>query len=129
LRGLAGRADGFVIVRRVSRSQKAGAAFRNPLKAPSFSDPERNSYGMVSHLAGGAMMPINRLFRDGKIKSEEVERLNRAYSFTLQSLSLVDRDNDPVCEIIARKVVEIDAAGTREPKEIASLAVKQLGLP
>jgi hypothetical protein len=81
-----------------------------------------------SHSAGTAM-PINRLFRDGKIKSEEVERLNRAYSFTLRSLSLVDRDNDPVCEIIARKVIEIDAAGTREPKEIASLAVKQLGLP
>jgi hypothetical protein len=77
----------------------------------------------------GAAMPINRLFRDGKIKSEEVERLNRAYSFTLRSLSLVDRGNDPVCEIIARKVIEIDAAGTREPKEIASLAVKQLGLP
>jgi hypothetical protein len=82
-----------------------------------------------SHLAGGTTTPINRLFRDGKIKSEEVERLNRAYTFTLRSLSLADRDNDPVCETIARKVVEIHAAGTHEPKEIASLAVKQLGLP
>ena len=73
-------------------------------------------------------MPINRMFRDGKIKAEEVERLNRAFTFTLQSLSLVDRD-DPVCEIVARKVIEIDAAGTRDPKEIARLAVKKLGLP
>ena len=73
-------------------------------------------------------MPINRLFRDGKIKPEDVERLNRAFSFTLQSLSLVDR-NDPVCEIVARKVIEIDRAGIRDPKEIASLAVKRLGLP
>ena len=56
-------------------------------------------------------MPINRLFRDGKFKPEEVERLNRAYSFTLRSLRLVDRDNDPVCDIIARKVIEIDGAG------------------
>jgi hypothetical protein len=73
-------------------------------------------------------MPINRMFRDGKIKPEEVERLNRAYSFTLRRLSLIDR-NDPVCEIVARKIIEIDAAGTREPEEIATLAIKQLGLP
>lgn len=73
-------------------------------------------------------MPINRRFRDGKIKPEEVERLHRAFTFTLQSLSLVDRD-DPVCEIVASKVIEINAAGTHDPKEIAKLAVKQLGIP
>jgi hypothetical protein len=73
-------------------------------------------------------MPINRLFRDGKINPEEVERLNRAFTFTLRSLSLVDR-NDPVCEIVARKVIEIDAAGTHDPQEIASLAIKQLRVP
>jgi len=58
----------------------------------------------------------------------EGRRLNRAFSFALRSLSLVDR-NDPICEIVARKVIEIDAAGTHDPKEIASLAVKQLGTP
>ena len=73
-------------------------------------------------------MPINRLFMDGKIRPEEVERLSRAYTFTLKSLSLVDR-NDPVCEIVARKIIEIDAAGTYDPKEIARLAVKRLGVP
>ena len=73
-------------------------------------------------------MPINRMFRDGKIKAEEVARLSRAYTFTLHRLSLVDRD-DPVCEIVARKVIEIDAGGTRDPEEIASLAVKQFGSP
>jgi hypothetical protein len=73
-------------------------------------------------------MPINRLFREGKIKPEEVERLNRAFTFTLRSLSLVDR-NDPICEIVARKVIEIDRAGTHDPKEISKLATKQLGTP
>jgi hypothetical protein len=68
-------------------------------------------------------MPINRLFRDGKFKPEEIGRLNRAYSFTLRSLSLVDR-NDPVCEIVARKVMEVHAAGTHDPAEIARVAVK-----
>ncbi|WFU17187.1 hypothetical protein [Bradyrhizobium sp. CB3481] len=71
-------------------------------------------------------MPINRLFREGKLKPEQVERLNRAFTFTLRSLSLVDR-NDPICEIVARKVIEIDAAGTHDPQEISRLAAKQLG--
>jgi hypothetical protein len=39
---------------------------------------------------------------------------------------LVDR-NDPICEIVAHKVINIDAAGTHEPEEIAKLAVAQLG--
>jgi hypothetical protein len=43
-------------------------------------------------------------------------------------IATVDR-NDPICEIVARKVIEIDVAGTHNPEEIAKLAVKQLGLP
>jgi hypothetical protein len=73
-------------------------------------------------------MPINRLFRDGKIKPEEVERLNRAFTYALHRLHLVDR-NDPVCEIVARKVIDIDRAGIRDPEEISKLAAKQLGVP
>jgi hypothetical protein len=73
-------------------------------------------------------MPINRLFREGKIKPEEVERLNRAFTFALHRLNLVDR-NDPVCDIVARKVIEIDRAGTHDPEEISKLAAKQLGIP
>jgi len=34
------------------------------------------------------------------IKPEDVERLNRIFTLTLQSWSLVDR-NDPICEIVA----------------------------
>jgi hypothetical protein len=73
-------------------------------------------------------MPIDRLFRDGKIKAEEVERLNRAFTFALDRLNLVDR-NDPICDIVARKVIEIDRAGTRDPEEISKLTAKQLGVP
>jgi hypothetical protein len=73
-------------------------------------------------------MLINRLLKGSKPKPEQVERLNRAFSLTLKSLHLVDR-NDPVCEIVARKVIEIERAGTREPQEIAKLAAKQLGIP
>jgi len=73
-------------------------------------------------------MPINRLLRAGKINPEEVERLNLAFTFTLRSLYLVDR-NDPVCDIVAQKVIEIDAAGTHDPQEIAEMAVREFGIP
>ena len=73
-------------------------------------------------------MPIDRLLHDGKASPVEIERLNRAFTFTLKSLHLVDR-NDPICEIVAYKVIEIDKAGTHDPREIAMLAVKQLGIP
>ena len=73
-------------------------------------------------------MPIIRLLQEGNASPVEVERLNRAFAFTLKSLHLVDR-NDPICEIVARKVMEIGRDGTHDPREIAKLAVKQLGLP
>jgi hypothetical protein len=71
-------------------------------------------------------MPINRLFREGKIKPEEVERLNRAFTYALHRLHLVDR-NDPICDIVAR--IEIDRAGAHDPEEISRLAAEQLGVP
>jgi hypothetical protein len=56
----------------------------------------------------------------------EVERLNRAFALALSLLGLVDR-NDPICEMVARKVIDVHAAGTHEPEEIAKLAVARLG--
>jgi hypothetical protein len=38
----------------------------------------------------------------------------------------VDR-NDPICEIVARKVIEIGVNGARDPKQIAALTIKLLG--
>ena len=55
-------------------------------------------------------------------------RLNRAFTFTLRSLSLVDR-NDPLCDMVARRVIEIDAAGTHDPRQIATRAMSEFGVP
>jgi hypothetical protein len=72
-------------------------------------------------------MPIRRLLKDnGLAGPEDVERLNRAYSYALRSLHLVDR-NDPITEIVAKKVIEVGAKGVRDPSEISEIAVKQLG--
>ncbi|MGY4511359.1 hypothetical protein [Bradyrhizobium sp. USDA 3650] len=72
-------------------------------------------------------MTINRLIRGGKFEARQAERLNKAFTFTLRSLSLVDRD-DPLCEMVARKIIEIDALGTHDPAEIAKIAAVEFGI-
>jgi hypothetical protein len=72
-------------------------------------------------------MPINRLLNDSNLGPEEIERLNSAYGQALRSLWLVDR-NDPIAEIVAKKIIEIGAADVRDPAEISKLAVEQLGV-
>lgn len=69
-------------------------------------------------------MPINRLLSGGsKFTAEEIERLNKAYTYALRSLSLVDR-NDPITEMIARKVLDVGASGISDPVAISEMALK-----
>ena len=70
-------------------------------------------------------MPLDRLLTKRGIGSEDSKILKHAFNLTLSGLHLVDR-NDPVCEIVARKIVEIGLDGTRNPQEIAALAIKRL---
>ncbi|KWV54653.1 hypothetical protein AS156_06645 [Bradyrhizobium macuxiense] len=72
-------------------------------------------------------MPISRFLLGNKLTPEEIERLNSAYIQTLRSLGLVDR-NDPIAELVARKILQIGTAGVRDPAEISKLAVEQLGI-
>ena len=61
------------------------------------------------------------------LEPDQVERLNKAYTFALRSLDLVDRD-DPIMNIVAKKIIEVAATtGSRDPKEISKTALRQLG--
>jgi len=71
-------------------------------------------------------MPIHRLLRESKLSPEQVEQLSAAFNRALRTLNLVDRD-DPICEIVARKVIEIGQSGLLDPRAIAEAAVKELG--
>jgi hypothetical protein len=66
-------------------------------------------------------MPINRLLVGSKLEPEEINRLNAAYTYALRSLSLVDRD-DPLTEMLARKVIEIGATEA-DPAKISQIAI------
>jgi hypothetical protein len=69
----------------------------------------------------------NRLLKDSGLELEQVERLNRAYTYALASLHLVDR-NDPIVDIVAKKISEVGATGISDPKQISKTAIKQLGV-
>jgi len=71
-------------------------------------------------------VPLDRLLERRGIGSEESEVLKRAFNLALDGLHLVDR-NDPICDIVARKIIEVGLDGTRNPQEIAAQTIKQLG--
>lgn len=73
-------------------------------------------------------MTIRRLLRNCSASPEEIARLYAAYRKTLRRLSLVDR-NDPVCEIVAWRVIDIAGTGVRDPEQIYRIAIEQLGEP
>ena len=72
-------------------------------------------------------MPIRRLLAGSGLGADEVEILTRAFDQALRSLSLVDR-NDPLTELVAKKIIEIGASTIRDPVEIANVAIKKMGI-
>jgi hypothetical protein len=71
-------------------------------------------------------MPLDRLLERRGIGSADAERLKQAFNLALNGLHLIDR-GDPICEIVARKIIEIGLDGTRDPQKIAALTIEQLG--
>ena len=69
-------------------------------------------------------MPIGRLLKDSKLGQDEIKRLSAAYTYALRSLSVVDR-NDPLTEMLARKIIEVGATES-DPAKISEIAIKRL---
>jgi hypothetical protein len=72
-------------------------------------------------------MPINWLLKDGRYTPQQIELLNSAFNHALYLLSVVDR-NDPLCAMVARNVIEVCKAGTKEPRKIAETAVALMSI-
>jgi hypothetical protein len=73
-------------------------------------------------------MAIYKLIQSTPLGPDEIQRLVAAYEETLRSLGLKERD-DPITQIVARKVFEIAQTGIEDSAEISKLAIKQLGIP
>ncbi len=72
-------------------------------------------------------MAIYRLLQNSPMGPEEISRLGAAYEQTPRALHLKNR-NDPITEMIAKKIVEIGQSGVRDPAQISQLAIKELGV-
>ena len=70
-------------------------------------------------------MAITRLLQKSNLGPAQQEILNLAYIRALRLLHLKDR-SDPICEIVARKIIEIGATGAGDPVVISEIAVRKL---
>jgi hypothetical protein len=70
-------------------------------------------------------MAIYRLLQNLPLGPEELERLARAYEAALEALHLTDRE-DPMTELVAKKVIEVGQLGWRDPAKICEIVVREL---
>lgn len=73
-------------------------------------------------------MPIYRYTKEAAYGPDEIQVMAEAYENALHTLRLVDR-NDPVTELVAKKILEIWETGERDAQRIAALTFQQLGRP
>jgi hypothetical protein len=69
---------------------------------------------------------IHRLLQNSVFGPDEVTRMAAAYEHVLKALGLADR-NDPVTELVAKKIIEVARTGEVDPARISALAIKALG--
>ena len=89
--------------------------------------PKVRPYIALLEPVWGLSMPIHRLLQNQPIGPEEISRLVTAYERALRGIGLVDR-NDPLSEMVAKRVIEIAQTGVRDPKDIAARAILELGV-
>ena len=70
-------------------------------------------------------MAIYRLIRESVFAPEAIERMATAYEHALKVLQLSDR-NDPISELVARKIIEIAEVGELDPDRLCQRALAAL---
>jgi hypothetical protein len=78
---------------------------------------------LTPDLEGG--LAIYRLLKNSPLSPDDVSSVTAAYHHALHSLCVKDRD-DPLTEMIAKKIVKIAQTGIKDPVQISALAIKEL---
>jgi hypothetical protein len=73
-------------------------------------------------------VPIHRFLKEGSFGAEEVSLLTAAFDGALQLLRLTDR-SDPICQLVAAKIIQVYRMGERDPPKLCARAIKDLGVP
>lgn len=82
---------------------------------------------MVMERAGRMQVAIYRLLQKSALAPEDFRCLEDAYERTLRALCLKDR-NDPLTELIAKKIIQIAESGLRDPAQISARAIEEFGV-
>jgi hypothetical protein len=72
-------------------------------------------------------MAIYRMIRESVFEPEAIERMTSAYEHALKVLRLTDR-NDPITELVARKIIDIAEVGEPDPDRLCARALEALGI-
>ena len=72
-------------------------------------------------------MAIDRLLENSSLGREpkEVKSIIEAYEQALHTLCVKDRD-DPLTEMIAKKIIKIAQTGVHDAAQLSALAIKEL---
>ncbi len=70
-------------------------------------------------------MAIDRMIRESVFEPAAIECMTTAYEHALKVLQLTNRD-DPITELIARKIIEIADAGESDPCRLCRRALTAL---
>jgi hypothetical protein len=73
-------------------------------------------------------MPLTPYLKEAVFDPKAIEAMNTAFAAACKSLQLVIRD-DPMTQILARKIIDIARAGECDPQrmhDLALLALKEL---
>jgi hypothetical protein len=70
-------------------------------------------------------MPLTPYLKEAVFEPKAIEAMTAAFEAVCDSLKLLDRD-DPITEIVARKVIEVAGTGERDPERIRELVLLAL---
>jgi hypothetical protein len=75
----------------------------------------------------GQVVAIRALLKETVFEPQEAARLVAAYERALDQLHLKDR-NDPMTDLIAKKIIEVSANCRGGPEKICAAALENLGI-
>ncbi len=72
-------------------------------------------------------MAIYRIFKTIAFEPEAIAIMSAAYEDALRILQLADRE-DPITELVAKKIIEVAQSGVTSSVLIREMALKELGI-
>jgi hypothetical protein len=73
----------------------------------------------------GGSMPLTPYLEGAVFDPKAIEAMSAAFNAVCDSLQLINRD-DPLTQIIARKVVELAGTGERDPESLRDMVLLAL---